>query len=349
MKPKQITKLVTIRDVAREAGVSVATVSRALNGLTGLSEEKRKFVLEVCEKMAYVPNSLARGLVMQHTHTIGIVVPNIISPFYSRLVAMTVSEAKSLGYQVLCCNSFRNYEMEIDYFKLLIGNQVDGILFFPVGEKSAKNLYYFVQYVPVVALNQMPEGNPISYVCADDMKGGEIATQYLVECGFKNLLFIGHGEKGLAHQYRVESFQRIVKEAGIHGEVFKPQRHYKENFDNGYYQFCEFLDQKRKMPEAVVATTDATANGVIKACLERNISIPDELSLIGFDNINMDLPTIELTTVAISHKLHVKRAIELLLKTASGSTLKEEEKHIFLQPELLERHSCKNKEGQQLC
>ena len=337
MKPKQVT----IKDVAREAGVSVATVSRALNGLGGLSEETREYVLGVCERLAYVPNTLARGLVMQHTQTIGLVVPDITSPFYSELMVLAAAEAKLCGYQVLLCSSFRNYEMEMDYFKLLIGNQVEGILFFPVGEDSARNLYHFMRYLPIVALNQMPEGNPIPYVCTDEKRSGQIAAEYLIECGCRNLLFIGYKERRLAHRCRAESFARVVKQAGISGEIFESENQYKSSFERGYCQFCEFLDQDREMPEGVIAASDATANGVVKACMERNIAIPRDISLIGFDNINADLPTIELTTVSISHRLHVKKAIELLIKMRDGRAVKEEEKHIFLQPELVERDSCR--------
>lgn len=341
MRPKQIT----IKDVAREAGVSVATVSRALNGLGGMSGETREYVLEVCERMAYVPNTLARGLVMQHTQTIGIIMPDITSPFYSKLMVLAAREAKLLGYQVLFCNSFRNYDMEMDYFKLLIGNQVEGILFFPVGEESAKNLYHFLRYVPIVALNQMPERNPIPYVCTDEAKCGEIAANYMIDCGFKSLLFIGYEGMRLSHRQRISGFCQAVKRAGVQGEIFETEDRYKSSFERGYYQFSSFLNQKRELPEAVIAASDATANGVIKACMERNIKIPEELSLIGFDNINVDLPTIELTTVSISHSLHVKRALELLIKMRSGTSLKTGEKHVFLQPELVERKSCQKKIG----
>lgn len=341
MKPKQVT----IKDVAREAGVSVATVSRALNGLGGIGEETRAYVLKVCEQLSYVPNTLARGLVKQQTQTIGIIVPDITSPFYSQLMVLAASEAKLCGYQVLLCNSFRNYEMEMSYFKLLIGNQVEGIMFFPVGEESAKNLYPFMRYVPIVALNEMPDGNPIPYICADELQCGRIATEHLIGCGCRDLLFIGLKEERLSHRYRVESFLKTTEEAGVHAEVFECDINYKSSFERGYGQFCQFLDQKRYMPDGVVAASDATANGIVKACMERGISIPDQISLIGFDNINVDLPTLELTSVAISHRLHVKKAFDLLVQMGGEFPVPKEKRSVRLQPELVERHSCKNEAG----
>lgn len=123
------SKKITIKDVAKEAGVSVATVSRALNGLGGIGKETRDHVLEICERMAYVPSTLASGLTMRHTRTLGIVVPDITSPFHAQLMVLLTSEAQQYGYQVLLCNSFRDYETEMEYFKLLISNQVGGSCF----------------------------------------------------------------------------------------------------------------------------------------------------------------------------------------------------------------------------
>ena len=111
------SKKITIKDVAKEAGVSVATVSRALNGLGGIGKETRDHVLEICERMAYVPSTLASGLTMRHTRTLGIVVPDITSPFHAQLMVLLTSEAQQYGYQVLLCNSFWDYETEMEYFQ----------------------------------------------------------------------------------------------------------------------------------------------------------------------------------------------------------------------------------------
>lgn len=341
MKPKQVT----IKDVAREARVSVATVSRALNGLGGIGEVTREYVLEVCERMSYMPNTLARGLVRQQTQTIGVIVPDITSPFYSQLMELAAGEVKLLGYQVLLCSSFRSYETELSYMKLLIGNQVEGILVFPVGELSAKNLHPFLRYVPIVALNEMPAGNPIPYVCGNETEAGKMAAEYLIQCGCKDLLFVGYRKERMAHRCRSESFLKAVEKAGVHGEVFESDVTYKRSFERGYGQFCEFLDDKDFMPDGVVAASDATANGIIKACIERSISIPEQISLIGFDNINADLPTLELTTVSISHKAHVKKAIGLLMQMGGDQPMPGNQMRIRLTPKLVERSSCRKRLG----
>lgn len=339
MSPKQVT----IKDVARRAGVSVATVSRALNGLGGIGEETRAQVLKICEEMAYVPNTLAKGLVRKNTPAIGMVVPDITSPFYAELLVLAASEAKQYGYQILMCSSFRDYDTEIDYFKLLIGDQVEGILFFPVGDLSSKNLYQFMRYVPVISLNEMPEGSPIPYVCADERACGELAAEHLIRSGCRRLLMIGVKEERLAHRYRVEGFLKASEEAGVKAEVFESHHSYKTSFERGYGQFKEFLEQAESLPDGVAAVSDATANGVVKACMEQKIRIPEELSLIGIDNINGDLPTLELTSVSISHRLHVRRAIELM-RRLKDSSVSREERCLRLEPRVIQRDSSRRPE-----
>lgn len=339
------SKKVTIKDVAEKAGVSVATVSRALNGLGGIGEETRAHVLEICERMAYVPNTLASGLTMRHTHTLGIVMPDITSPFYAQLMVLLTSEAQQYGYQVLLCNSFRDYETEIDYFKLLIGNQVEGILFYPVGDMSSKNLYQFMRYVPIVALNEMPDNSPIPYVCGDERKGGSLAAERLIRGGCKRILCIGIKEDRLVHRYRMEGIREEARHRGIEIEVYESDKNYRSSFERGYGQASDLIRESFRpggspLPDGVIAASDATANGVIKACLEHGISIPDQMSVIGFDDINGAVPAVELTTVSISHKLHVKRAIDLLIRMKRERSLKDQDRGIRLRPALVERSSC---------
>ena len=224
-------KQVTIKDIAREAGVSIASVSRALNGMDGISEKKRSRILRVCERLSYTPNGLARSLVKRRTQTIGIIMPDIMSPFYSELMVKASDAAHKRGYQVLLCNSFRELRAERDYLKLLAEHQVEGILIFPIGPRSTESMSEFIHNVPMVALNELTGQCGIPYVCADEEQAGRIAAEYLISRGCRNLLFVGFKPERLAHRYR--------------------------------------------------AASDATANGIVKACRENGIRIPEDFSLIG--------------------------------------------------------------------
>ena len=169
-------KQVTIKDIAREAGVSIASVSRALNGMDGISEENRSRILRVCERLSYTPNGLARSLVKRRTQTIGIIMPDIMSPFYSELMVKASDAAHKRGYQVLLCNSFRELKAERDYLKLLAEHQVEGILIFPIGPRSTESMAEFIHNVPMVALNELTGQCGIPYVCADEEQAGRIAA-----------------------------------------------------------------------------------------------------------------------------------------------------------------------------
>ena len=287
-------KQVTIKDIAREAGVSIASVSRALNGMDGISEKKRSRILRVCERLSYTPNGLARSLVKRRTQTIGIIMPDIMSPFYSELMVKASDAAHKRGYQVLLCNSFRELRAERDYLKLLAEHQVEGILIFPIGPRSTESMSEFIHNVPMVALNELTSQCGIPYVCADEEQAGRIAAEYLISRGCRNLLFVGFKPERLAHRYR--------------------------------------------------AASDATANGIVKACRENGIRIPEDFSLIGFDNITEELPYIELTTVAVSHEEQMETAVELLGMVEEGTPVLGGgwgKASVKLEPRLVERRSCK--------
>jgi len=334
-------KQVTIKDIAREAGVSVASVSRALNNQEGISEERKNQILEVCERLSYTPNGLARSLVKKRTQTIGILMPDIRSPFYSELMVLASDFAHKKGYQVLLCNSFRDPREEERYLKLLVENQVEGILMFPINSFSADTMEKYKAGLPIVSLNELPDQKKLPYVCADEAMAGELATEYLISKGCKNLLFVGFKKERLAHRYRADSFMKTAAKRRIPARIYECGLDYRSSFERGYGHFRHFLMNESVMPDGIVAASDATANGIVKACREFGIRIPEDFSLIGFDNISTELPYLELTTVAVSHEKQVGTAMELLLGMIQGKQLSRAELAVKLVPRLIERKSCK--------
>ena len=334
-------KQVTIKDIARESGFSIASVSRALNGTEGISPENRKKILEVCERFAYTPNGLARSLVKRLTQTLGIIMPDIMSPFYSELMVKASDAAHKRGYRVLLCNSFRELKSEEQYLKLLVENQVEGILIFPVGKMSEASIMKYIRNVPIVSLNEMTEQSGIPYVCADEECAGRIATEHLIFKGCRNLMFVGFKPERLAHRYRAASFLKTAREKHIPARVYECGTDFRTSFERGYDHFRQFLISGEAMPDGIVAASDDTANGIVKACKEYGKRIPKDFSLIGFDNISAELPYIELTTVAVSHEVQMETAVNLLLEMIGGSHLTGHQSRIKLEPKLVERCSCK--------
>ena len=334
-------KQVTIKDIAREAGVSIASVSRALNGMDGISEENRSRILRVCERLSYTPNGLPRSLVKRRTQTIGIIMPDIMSPFYSELMVKASDAAHKRGYQVLLCNSFRELKAERDYLKLLAEHQVEGILIFPIGPRSTESMAEFIHNVPMVALNELTGQCGIPYVCADEEQAGRIAAEYLISKGCRNLLFVGFKPERLAHRYRAASFLETARAKRIPAQVYECNLDFRTSFERGYNHFKHFLQSGLAMPDGIVAASDATANGIVKACRENGIRIPEDFSLIGFDNITEELPYIELTTVAVSHEEQMETAVELLLGMVEEGAPVGGKASVKLEPRLVERRSCK--------
>lgn len=334
-------KQVTIKDIAREAGVSIATVSRALNDREGISEERKREILDICERFCYTPNGLARGLVKRRTKTIGILMPEIRSPFYAELMALASDFAYKKGYQVLLCHSFRDLRAESRYLQLLAENQVEGVLTFPIGPRSTETLVRYSTNFPIVSLNEMPPQSNIPYICGNEEMAGRIATEYLISIGCKNLMFVGFKAERLAHCYRRASFLETVRKWRIPARVYECGLDYRSSFERGYGHFRHFLSSGEEMPDGVVAASDATANGIVKACRESGIRIPEDFSLIGFDNISTELPPLELTTVAISHEEQVEKAVNLLLSLIDGRQMSWSERAVKLSPRLIERKSCK--------
>lgn len=334
-------KHITIKDIARESGFSIASVSRALNGMQGISPKNREKILEVCKKLNYTPNGLARSLVKRSTRMLGIIVPDIMSPFYSELMVKASDAVHKRGYQVLLCNSFREVKAEEEYLRLMVENQVEGILIFPVGKKSEANIQKYMRNIPIISLNETTEKSGIPYVCADEERAGRIATEHLIHNGCRNLMFVGFKPDRIAHRYRVNSFLKTTRERGILARVYESTTDFRTSFERGYDHFRQFLLSGEEMPDGILAASDDTANGIIKACKEYGKKIPEDFSLIGFDNISMKLSCTELTTVAVSHDIQIEIAVNLLLEIIRESHLVDHQYRIKLEPKLVERKSCK--------
>lgn len=341
MESRVIMKQITIKDIAREAKVSAASVSRALNGVEGVSDEKRAQILEVCRRMSYMPNGLARGLVRKKTQTIGIIMPDIQSPFYSELMVRASDIIHRKGYQVLLCNSFRDLREEEQGLKLLVEHQVEGIMIFPIGTGSEEMMARYSNNVPIVALNELASRSEVPFVCADERTAGRIATEYLISKGCRNLLFVGFKAERRAHRLRASSYLETAKEKRVTAQIYECEMDFRSSFERGYGHFKQFLLSRLPMPDGIVAASDATAFGIVKACREYGIRIPQDLSLIGFDDIATELPYIELTTVAVSHEKQMETAVGLLLNMIERKQLSRAEKAIKLEPRLIERKSCK--------
>lgn len=334
---------VTIKDIAKLANVSPATVSRAVNFREGVGPETRKEILDICVKTGYMPNALARGLVKRKTSTIGVMVPDVQSPFYSEVIACAEELARAKGYDVICCSNFRDYKREEKYYKLFIENRLEGIIFCPVGTESLARLEKYIHLLPTVVIGDKFFCKDINHIFTDNYKGGCIATDYLIDMGHKDLMFVCLKSDRIAYHQRADGFRDTAGQRGVVARCLECNIKEEDGLQRGYKIFKKFLESGSRMPDGVFAATDATAIGIMKVCEEKGIRIPEDISLIGFDNITYSsLPRIMLTTVAQGKKELTEGALQMLIELIEDANSHRGSEKVVI-PELVIRNTVRDR------
>ncbi|WP_144480738.1 LacI family DNA-binding transcriptional regulator [Cytobacillus oceanisediminis] len=314
----------TIKDVAKQAKVSTATVSRVLNGLSGFSKETEEKVLRAIKELGYQPNAIARGLVSNKSNTVGILFPEVSSQFSSNILRGVEKAVHDLGSSVIVCNTASQGKRTMKYLQLLAEKRVDGILF--VSEKMTEEYYKQLESmkVPVVLVSTESYQYPLPFVKVDDKHAAFTATDYLVKMGHSKIGMIGgNTQDPIAGQTRVDGFKQamaynglaIIEESIIHSPGF--------SFKDGYIHFPKLLEQSPDLT-AIFAASDELALGAISSAHKAGIKIPDELSIIGYDNLpvaEMAIPP--LTTVAQPLEQMGRVAAEMLFTMMAEGTIVE--------------------------
>ena len=331
-------KRATIKDVAALAGVSAATVSRALDDRPEISSETKERVRSACAQLGYVPNAAARGLAGHATHTIGLVLPDISNPYFSGMATAIEETAAAHGCRVFLSNSLRKEDRELRAIENLVARQVDGILVNPVSPESQLRHREVLGGLPCVYLGANHDESP-SYVMADNETGAYAAARYLIRLGHRDILFLGGRTTSRTREQRIRGFRRALAEAGLEGRELPAPPNVTLMRQWSYEAASELL--KGPLPDAIFAFSDMTALKILEAAEECGIRIPEDVSLLGYDNIAFAaLPRIHLTTVS-QHKFQQSRiAVERLLEKINGS---DELTADLLEPELIIRSTCARK------
>ncbi len=182
---------VTIKDIAKVADVSYATVSRALSGSSEIGEATRDRILKICDEMNYIPNSVARSMVKKKTNILGVVTASINNPFMSELIEAIEITARENGYNLMVCNSAYDPELEKRQFSLLLGRRVDGVIVIPAGKETVANLSSYSTDIPVVYVSEnIPDAGQF-FVAIDNAAGAKLAVNYLNSLGHRKILYLG--------------------------------------------------------------------------------------------------------------------------------------------------------------
>ena len=329
---------VTIKDVAKAANVSFTTVSRALSGNPEISEETRKRILKISEEMGYTTNYIARSMIKKKTELIGLIVPSIDNPFMSEFAYYVEVTARRFGYNLILCNSYPDLNQELKAMQLMVGHQVDGVLVIPQRRDSCKNLAKYTSLLPAVYLSENLRDQDESYVSVDNYKGTMLGMEYLYGLGHRNILYFGCRVGSFTHQLRAEGYQQACRNLGLESNIvfFESSA---SSIELGYEMARSRLSDNLNFT-AIFASTDSNAIGLMEAAKEKDIRIPEDISLLGFDNIRLaSLPQIDLTTVAQPKEEMAVKAVKMLIHKIEGGI--SENTFEIIEPNLIERGSCR--------
>jgi len=306
---------ITLKMIAHKAGVSAMHVSRALNNKPGVKKDLREKILKIARQQHYQPHIIARSLVLQKTHTIGLIIPCVTHSFFPEITRSVEDVAHSRGYNVLLCHSDDNAQREEEEIRLLLSRKVDGLAIVPATDKINLTVYeqLMKKRVPFCFIDRFYKRLKTSCVITDDKKGAEEAVSYLLSLGHR---YIGHiaGPLYLSTAWeRYKGYSNALLKNGIKTktELIRGKKSYEE--DGGYQAMKEFLEMKR-IPSAIFAANDLLAIGAMKAIKEEGLKIPRDISLVGFADIRMaSLLAVPLTTVRQPAREMGRLAAELLI------------------------------------
>lgn len=336
----------TIKDVARQAGVSITTVSHVINETRFVSEKLTQKVYDAMDDLNYRPNIIARSLRSGRTKTIGLVIPDISNPYFADFSRRIEDKGYEHGYNVILCNTDENLAKEERYVDGLISKQVDGLIFFSSGVNKSFKDNPNKGDIPIVVTDRESEGIASDVVLIDNYQGGYEATRYLISIGHRRIACISGPSMIRPSAQRVDGYLKALDEAGIPFDDALLRMG-----DLRYYGGEEQMKIIMKLPEpptAVFACNDMMALGAIRTIREAGCSVPDDYSIVGFDNTPLSkYVTPQLTTISQPVKEMADLAVELLIEKIK---IREDQKHkkellpeykrIVLDTELVIRESC---------
>jgi LacI family transcriptional regulator len=329
--------MVTIRDVASKAEVSIATVSRVVNGNRPVHPDIRDRVLKAIEELDYRPNYLARGLRQHNTSMIGLIIPDNSNPFYAELARAIEDAGFAAGYSVILCNSDLSEEKQQAYFDVLLSHKVDGVILINMLLPPLNSIERIrTENIPMVVTNVDPLEPKMDQVIVDD-RGGYLAGQYLLRLNHRHIGCITYSQPLSFINSRIVGFRQALAEAGIEltTEDFAIGN---GRYESGYKVMQELI-QRRPNLTAVFVFNDLMALGAIGALHAMGMRVPEDVSIIGYDNIAFaaDFEP-ALTTIAQPIAAIGQGCITLLLERIQQPD--KQPAHITLPVELIERSSC---------
>lgn len=327
----------TIKDIARRAGVSVATVSYVLNNNRYVSPEKKERVIAAVRELNYVPNAAARGLRARQSRTIGLIVSDISNPFYPDLAKACEDVAQRHGYAVHMINTDDRPERMWQALTQAREGKIDGLIVTTALEADREPLQALVDRdFPVVLAHRRLDGLNADLIESNNFEGGRLAARHMLARGHRRIAFLSGVAGSPISERRVAGYREAMREAGVEVRpewVVPGEAKYAES----YARMVEFANGAYgERPTAVINVSDIGAMGVLDAAADCGLRVPEDVAVMGFDDLFLAaFRAVELTTVRIPRYELGRRATELLLQRIAGTEL--ERQHIVLPVELVVR------------
>lgn len=326
-------------EIAQKTGYSVSTVSRVLHDQSNkykISEDTKQAVRKAADELGYRPNMLARGLRLNQTHEVGVIVPDISNPFFATLVKSMAGELRKTGYSIFVCDADENTKLEAESLQILLEKKVDGLILAPVGLEFSHLKKAAQSNIPLILVDRCFDALAVDSVSVDNFRGAYLAVQHLIREGHKHIAFIQGLPGTYVNEGRLQGYKRALLDAKIPldekliaGEDFR-------NY-NGYLE-TKLLLKLPTPPTAIFTAGDLIAMGTLEALREEQRRVPQDISLVTFDDPSFaTYLSPALTAVAQPVDKMGEIAVKLLfrrMRTPEG-----EPKKILLEPQLFVRNS----------
>jgi LacI family transcriptional regulator len=315
------------------------TVSRVINGAEGVREDTRRKVQEAIEQLDYVPNRLARGLTSSRSGTLGLVVPDVVNPFFTLVLRGAEAAARRAGYRLLVCDSENDPRREHEYIEDLVSYRVDGLLVAPASERSRAGLVPLLRRgFPFVLIDRSISELDCDSVCSDNVSGARRLTEHLIRIGHRRIAHLVGSDDNSTGRDRLSGYREALQAAGIE---YSPSLLFHTTVDRiGGYRAVQSMLSLRPLPTAIFAVNNMTAVGAMQALRERGLSVPANIGLVCFDDVeHLAVLSPFLTVMDQPAETFGSLAAQLLAERIGGKA-SVNGRRIVLQSELIVRESC---------
>ena len=336
--------MISMQELADICGYSRVSVSAALNGKGGISEKAREKILRIAKEYNYTPNKMAHALKGLPSYLIGMLIRDLSNPFYTQMIKIIDDHLHKKGYSLIVLNSMADLEREKKALQTLYSYNVDGLFIAPFAKDNAvDNITSIVgnHKKPVIMLDNLSRDIGSMSIGFNNRSGAYEATQYLVDCGHTEISYLAGPESSLSYRERSAGFMKCMQEneLTINSNSIFPCG---SSAEDGYTAALSLLKTKNR-PSALFCFNDYIAIGVYRAAQDLKLNIPQDLSIIGFDNINLTkLLSPALSTVNIHIDKVARDAAENMLKFLKDENYSPQTKNHIFEPELIKRDSVRN-------